>query len=348
MNDDFGRHASCYSMVELSEEEWNDLLPTFSDATIYQTAAYGNVRWGSKNCCRLGIKKDGLIVSCAQVIIRRIAFLNVGIAFIPWGPLWRKNGEQEDWTTFGRSIDVITAELAIKRKLVLRIHPAECLTNVGQAVSILLNRKFMPTKRGPYTTILMNISDTTDIIREKMGRKWRNHLNKAIKTGLEIEYGTGSELFDCFMQLSEQMLRRKKFTPGVDYREFREIQKLLPEKQKMLIMVCRYEKKPQAVIVTSHINGRAIYLLGATGDSGLKLNGSNLLQWNMVRELKQRGCEVYDLGGVNKERSPGVFLFKSEMAGKNGTVVSHIGEFQFSHPGLSRIAFAVLDNIRRL
>ncbi len=43
----------------------------------------------------------------------------------------------------------------------------------------------------------------------------------------------------------------------------------------------------------------------------MKNNGSYLLQWEMIKWLKQRGCQKYDLGGINLDDNPGVYHFKS-------------------------------------
>jgi hypothetical protein len=61
----------------------------------------------------------------------------------------------------------------------------------------------------------------------------------------------------------------------------------------------------------------AIYLLGATSDSGLKAKGSYLLQWSVIRWLKENGVKWYDLGGIDPERNPGVYSFKRGLSGSD-------------------------------
>ena len=36
--------------------EWSQMLDLFDDANIYQTSAYGGVRWGEKNLSRIGLE----------------------------------------------------------------------------------------------------------------------------------------------------------------------------------------------------------------------------------------------------------------------------------------------------
>ena len=68
------------------------MLDLFDDANIYQTAAYGEVRWGKKNLSRLVLKRDGEVVGIAQLRIIRPTPLKFGMAYLRWGPLWERRG----------------------------------------------------------------------------------------------------------------------------------------------------------------------------------------------------------------------------------------------------------------
>ena len=89
----------------------------------------------------------------------------------------------------------------------------------------------------------------------------------------------------------------------------------------MRILICEQEGIPVAGLVASAMGDSAIYLLGATSDSGLNSKGAYLLQWSLIQWLKSNGCRYYDLGGIDPERGPGVYHFKR---GLSGSDVSHI------------------------
>jgi FemAB family len=59
----------------------------------------------------------------------------------------------------------------------------------------------------------------------------------------------------------------------------------------------------------------AVYLLGATNDDGLNSKGAYLLQWTLIRWLKENGAKWYDLGGIDPEGNPGVYHFKRGLSG---------------------------------
>jgi lipid II:glycine glycyltransferase (peptidoglycan interpeptide bridge formation enzyme) len=92
----------------------------------------------------------------------------------------------------------------------------------------------------------------------------------------------------------------------------------------MRVFLCKKENQPIAALVGSHLGNRGIYLLGATGDQGMKLKGAYLLQWRMIEWLKERGASNYDLGGYSPAKNPGTAQFK---AGLSGQEVHGIGQF---------------------
>ena len=62
------------------------MLDLFDDANIYQTSAYGGVRWGEKNLSRIVLKRDGEVMGMAQLRIVRPTPLKFGMAYLRWGP----------------------------------------------------------------------------------------------------------------------------------------------------------------------------------------------------------------------------------------------------------------------
>jgi lipid II:glycine glycyltransferase (peptidoglycan interpeptide bridge formation enzyme) len=45
--------------------------------------------------------------------------------------------------------------------------------------------------------------------------------------------------------------------------------------------------------------------------------GSYLLQWLMVKWLKEARIRYYNLGGINPEKNPGVYHFKQGFSGRD-------------------------------
>jgi len=332
---------------KVEKQEWENLLPLFDDATIYQSWSYGTVRWGKRSLSHLVLKVNNQVVGLAQVTIKKAPFIKAGIAYIPWGPLWQRKDEENKLENIHCLIKALKDEYVFKRGLFLRIKP-HYFKNEDQVdfASILRSEGFQQNARlSRYRTLLLDLSQSLTDIRKNLDQKWRNQLNRSEKNKMTVMEGISDDLYEIFLNLQKEMMIRKQYEPGVDYGEFREIQKDLPETQKMRIIVCSYEGKPVTATIGSAIGNTGIYLLGATGNTGLQLKGAYLSQWLMIGWMKDRGCRWYDLGGINPESNPGVYHFK---AGLSGREVHHIGQVEICQSKVSKLVVKIVDWFRSL
>jgi len=303
----------------VSEREWNDLLQQFADASIYQTWAYARVSWGEKNLSHLLLKKDGLVVGMAQFRIVRVPFLSSGIAYLRWGPLFRRRDTAPDPDLLPALLKAIADEYARHRRLFVRILPNVFREDpTARALETSCSKfGFQPaTTANLYRTIRVDLSPTPELIRKRLDQKWRNQLNAAERHGLQLHEGTDDDLFARFTDIYRELLARKQFETTVDIDEFTRIQRALPVPLKMRVLLCEKDGKPLAGLVGAAIGDTGLYLLGATSSEGMKAKGSYLLQWRVMHLLRESGCRWYDLGGINVRRNPGVYHFKSGLGGQ--------------------------------
>jgi lipid II:glycine glycyltransferase (peptidoglycan interpeptide bridge formation enzyme) len=325
----------------ITKKEWEAILPEFDDATIYQTWSYGAVRWGVEQLGHAVIKRGDEIVALAQVAIREIPFLKLGVAYVPWGPVWIKKNQEKNPSVFRVILCALRDEYAMRRGLCLRLSPM-VYERAENNLEAILNESGYQKIRSvkPYRTFLLDVSRPLDQLRKSLNPKWRNKLNGAERNSLEVVEGDSEELYQCFLSLQREMQTRKAYEPGVDYEEFGRIQSELPDSLKMRIMLCKHNGVPIVVTICSAIGETGIYLLGASGDQGLNLKGSYLLQWRTIQWLKSRGCSWYDLGGINRKKNPGGYDFK---AGLSGFEISHLGTFESKNNNISRFFLKGID-----
>ncbi len=309
---------------QIDESAWSLHLADFTDASIYQTWAYGAVRWGGKNLSHLVVKKNNRVVAMAQFRIVKVPALGVGIAYARWGPLWRLRGHDHDPGILRSILDAMREEYATKRKLVLRILPNEIKHRDDDVAKIYAAAGYKWIKDS-YRTILLDLSPPLETLKQHLTSRWRRQLNIATGKELNIVEGTSDNLFAAFERLYHEMVGRKKYVPGMNPPEFRMMQNRLSLGQKMKIMVCEHSNEPVAAIICSAIGDTSIYLLGATGDNGLDLRGSYLLHWKMIERLKALGALGYDLNGYNPEKNPGTAAFKEGFRGKE---THYIGQYE--------------------
>jgi lipid II:glycine glycyltransferase (peptidoglycan interpeptide bridge formation enzyme) len=141
------------------------------------------------------------------------------------------------------------------------------------------------------------------------------------------------------------MIGRKKFRSSVDIDVFAEVQRNLPEAQKMRIFLCECRGTTVAAAIGTCIGDTGIYLFGATSDDGKELKGSYLLQWRMIAWMKERGCRRYDLGGIDPEGNPGVYHFKKGISNEE---VRHIPRHEANGKRLSAWALRRGEQCRNL
>jgi lipid II:glycine glycyltransferase (peptidoglycan interpeptide bridge formation enzyme) len=306
------------SVDQVTESEWNRLLPQFADASLYQTWAYGAVSWGERNLSHLLLKQDDQVVGMAQFRIVRVPLLSSGIAYLRWGPLYRGCDASVLDAVLPALMNAITEEYARRRGLLVRILPNVFRDDPAAAAFETACVEFgfqSSTASASYRTIRVDLTPAPELIRKRLDQKWRNQLNAAERNNLTVREGTDDDLFARFTAIYRELLARKQFDTTVDIDEFARIQQDLPEPLKMRVLLCEKDGKLLAGLVGAGFGDTGIYLLGATSSEGMKAKGSYLLQWRMMQWLRASGCRWYDLGGINPERNPGVFHFKSGLGG---------------------------------
>lgn len=330
----------------VDESHWSEVLARFDDANIYQTWSYDEVRAGRENISHLVLKKDGNVVALAQARIMKLPVLSAGIAYVRWGPLWRR-GSDADPEIFRQAIRALRNEYARTRGLVLRLYPILFDDDSSLLAPILEEEGFSSEgQEKPDRTLLLNLNPSLDELRKGLRQHWHRYLKVAEKSGLEVVEGTDDKLFEMFIKMYRELLDRKGFAEPNDINEFRRMQSSLPDKFKMKVMLCMSEGEPVAGLVTSAIGKTAIYLFGATSNAGLKKRGAYLLHWKFIEWLKGNGFTTYDLHGINPVTNPGTYKFKSDLCGENGRDVYFVGRFDSCTSMLSSSFVSGGDKLR--
>lgn len=322
--------AAGYSAAvdSLNPAQWTECVSRFSDATIYQTWACERVRWGERCISHLVLRHLGEVVAAAQVRVVKAPLLPIGVAYVYRGPMWRLAGGAFDPDAACQMLRALQAEYAVRRGLVLRVSPNEAVDEEsGPRLREMMQEAGFEVRADvkPYQTFLLELSPSLEQLRRGLRHQWRTSLNKAEKRNWEVSYGVSDELYGQFVEVYREMHARKAFLQRVDVEEFAKIQHLLPDNQKMQVMVCGLEGRRVAAGVCSVIGDTAIQLFLATSQRALEVQGAFKLFWEQIRLLKEQGVRRYDIGGVDAELNPGGFRFK---AGLSGALVSYIGTYE--------------------
>ncbi len=304
----------------VNEEAWNEALELFDDASIYQTWAYGAVRWGDAQLSHIVVREEGRIIAAAQVRIVLFPLISRGVAYIRWGPMWRLKSGPAQVSKLKRIADAIEHEYLDKRGLVIRIvpHVYEGDTFAGDAEALWREQELVPcASLHHYFTSRISLTPSLETLRKNLHQRWRNHLKSAEKSGLQMTEEASTAFYDRFLVMYDEMMARKRFETTVDVREFSRIQSQLPARARMQVFIAQKEGKDLNALVVSAMGDTGIYLFAATSNAGLEERGAYLLQWRAIEWLKGIGAQWYDLCGINPQKNPGVYQFKHGMGGQD-------------------------------
>ncbi|MEN6321067.1 MAG: peptidoglycan bridge formation glycyltransferase FemA/FemB family protein [Syntrophaceae bacterium] len=330
---------------QVSKEKWADLLNDFIDSTINQTWQYGEVRWGSNNLSHVVIKSNGDIISAAQIRILTLPILKRGIAYITYGPLWKKRGREPDVNNLRIMLKVLKKEYACSRKLILRIRP-HGFVELDSDVEQVLNEEGFKITKGMFKerrrTILVDLHYSPEDLRKRLDKKWRHALKKSESESLYIIEGYDDELFKKFKPIFYELVTQKKFAPGVDVNEYERIQKILPSDQRMRVTICEVDGKPVSGSVCSYIGDTVVGMLSAINQEGRNVRAYYFLQWDEILWSKKAGRSYYDLGGINPDTNPSVYHFK---AGINGQEVTFLGVYDYCESQFMVTSITAFENL---
>jgi lipid II:glycine glycyltransferase (peptidoglycan interpeptide bridge formation enzyme) len=334
-----------YNIDDLGQDDWPRILDKFADSSLYQTFAYGLVRWGKSNISHCLIRKGEDVVAACQLVIRRIPLLGIGVAYAPWGPLWQLRGEPSNQDHLTAVLKCLREEYGVRRGLIVRVAPAVPQEPDDGSIAVLEGEGF---KRAPtlsaYRTLKLDLSPDLEQIRKNLLPRWRRFLNQAEKNDIEITVGTGNQLYDTFLKLQEEMQERKKYWTDIDYDEHGKIQYLLEDQHKSTILIASHGGSEVCSLIFSCLGDQGIYLLGASANEGMNLRVGYLLQWKAIELLKERGCRWYDLGGIDPDTNPGGYQFKS---GISKAEVQHIGFYEYYQSPTRYVIFSTIDRLRQ-
>jgi hypothetical protein len=329
----------------VGQEAWYAHVAEFADGNLYQLWLHRPEREGVS---RLLLRDAGTVVAAAEARLFTLPGTSRGIAYVRWGPLWRRHGARDDREILRHALRALRQGYAVRRGMVLRVVPRLTVEDHPYCTPLAAEEHYVKSgAAASQRTLLMPLSASLDDLRDGLDQKWRNRLNRAERAGLTVTGGNAPELFDQFTLVYEQMLARKRLGPTADLQRHRHIQASLPPELKMEVLLAHQEGRLCAGMIASAIGDTAVYLFGATNELGMQTSASYLLQWELVKLLKQRGVREYDLNGIDPERNPGTYHFKQGLAGRNGRDVRFVGELESFRASLGNRVLLLLDRTRR-
>ena len=286
--------------------EW-DVAHAHAAAPLQQDWAYGSsMQMLGVPVLRARVEADGIPVALAQFIVRRWGTL-VSVGLCSRGPIWLQATTAQDkakvYAALRRSVPLTGLRW-------LLITPEEVR---GNSLGLSKWRRVMTG----YATVMLDISQSQELLRAALDAKWRNRLVVAESSALTVHrVGSNPGQYRWLLDHEETQREQRGFAglPRPFYDIY--IQSRKQPAQTLLTLRADLGRDRVAGMMFLLHGESATYQVGWSNEQGRQLNAHNLLLWRSIHELQQRGVRCLDLGGVNTARSAGIARFKIGTGGE--------------------------------
>ncbi len=358
----------------ISREEHLGLLAEQASASFLQCPSWGAVKseWSHES---LGWYDDGgTLVGAGLVLYRPVPKVKKSLAYLPEGPVidWAAP-DLEAWLApmvahlkdrgaFGvkmgppvatRRWSAATVKAAVAEKTATRLADVtpDAVETTGAQVAVTLRRLGWrpPTADGGFSAgqpqhvfqVPLAGRDEDDLLKG-FNQLWRRNIKKAQKAGVEVSQGGGDDLAE-FHRLYLETASRDGFT-GRPLGYFRQMWEAMraEDPDRIRLYLARHEGDLVAATTMVRVGTHAWYSYGASSTEKRDVRGSNAIQWQMVRDAREAGADVYDLRGITDtlaEDDPHFGLIQFKL-GTGGEAVEYLGEWDLP---LNKLMFKAFD-----
>jgi hypothetical protein len=300
-------------MIEIEErpflrEEWVRMTDGLGGLSLMQTWEFGEVRsaqdsWSSVRAVAMSGRSP---VAVFQAAVRKLPIVGGGLVWINRGPLIIDNAHPMEDVLAG------IGRWAARKRMYARIAPpVESLDE-----SRLAAAGFRMTGSSGWCSSSVDLAMASEDRRSRLDQKWRNCLNKAVRTGLTVTHASTDAAMDAYAEVLRQRLEERPFATTVTPEFLRALQARLPDDRKLSVFTATLDDRQLGFHVTARYGGTAEYVSGLMTDEGRRVNAGHALLWHAMETMASLGLRRYDLGGMHPDLTPrGIFHFKEGAGG---------------------------------
>jgi len=180
------------------------------------------------------------------------------------------------------------------------------------------SNSFMPNRYVKYTeycTFVLDLSEGTErIFKDRIHKKTRTSIRKAVKLGVEVNKDLPSvetywKLYKNTMVRSKGILNEKRI------KLFRLIWKELTPKKEFVTLTAMFEGEPIGGIMAFLFRDKVHVWYNSSLSQFLYLNPNEFLYWKLAEEVVNKGYRYLDFGPTPLQASDGHHFFKARFGG---------------------------------
>tara|TARA_B100000886_G_scaffold339630_1_gene305693 strand:- start:1182 stop:2300 length:1119 start_codon:yes stop_codon:yes gene_type:complete len=163
----------------------------------------------------------------------------------------------------------------------------------------------------PYETGLIYLDKCIEDIKKSMKPRWRRQIKNGKKLNYQIKI---SERKEDIHELINLYKREKKYE-GINTSILKKWYKNSSQKDSKFIVIKAIKYLNNAEEVNGYLlfcicESTATYLIGFFLNKNVNKYVSNILLWESINYAKKYGCSFFDLGGIDRVKTPGIAHFK--------------------------------------
>jgi hypothetical protein len=298
----------------LDSAQW-DAAHAQACAPLQQDWAYGaSMQLIGVGVLRARVEINGQPVAMAQFILRRWGSA-LGLALCSRGPVWLQALPAADKAEVYAQL---RKTIPLKGLRLVLMTPEEPR---GDTLGLSPWRRVMTG----YATVMLDLKQSPQALRAGLDAKWRNRLVAAEASEAKVQrMGSNPGQYRWLLDQEEAQRQQRGFAglPLPFFDAYIQSRKQ-PDKTVLTLRADLGRERVAAMMFLQH-GQAATYQVGWSNEQGRQLNAHNLLLWQAIAALQQRGIQVLDMGGVNTARSAGIARFK---IGTGGEVLQLAGTY---------------------
>ena len=325
--------------------DYERFVEAHENGSFMQSLAWANVKVNWDGEAVISRDERGKIRGACLVLIRKIPIVGCAFLYAPRGPVCEYS-DGEALRDIMAGIDV----LAKKHRAFAMMcdPPLDDELNIAAMERAGFSYREVPEERQiqcRFNYVLELDGKTLSEIRAGFKSEYRNRISKAQRRGAWCEELCGEAAIGGlgdFYELMIQTGRRDGF-PIRAKEYFAQFLRALGEHARLYMCYAEIGgvKTPLSGAIAVNYGKRSVYVYGASSDNNRELYPSYLMQWTMISAAQERGCSVYDFGGIpfyrdSSRREYGMYRFKKGFGGKIATYAGQF--FKVYRPFLERAA----------
>lgn len=157
-----------------------------------------------------------------------------------------------------------------------------------------------------------------NLLFKRLSNNNKRNIKKALREGVDIEIRDDVSAVDAFYNLNS-ITRKRHGVPSQPYVFFKNLFKYISSDGRGIVVLAKKDGRVVAASIYLFLGDSAIYKYGTSNKEAGSLKANNLVMWEAINWLSERGFKCLSLGRTDKN-SLGLLRYKNGWASEQKTI----------------------------